>query len=195
MSETPQNNEPAADAPTCNCGCPFTKRKVWIPLLIILILVILGFSFGKGQIISNLWNSWTIKGSDPYQKALKGVQADPKVVEKLGESVEADGWPSGELTELTCNIFFDITGPNGTGKVEAAGRASDQGVWTFNLLKVSFDEGEPIVVELPEEEGGLKAAQPFTPGETPTEDPTKTDSGTTPPAPDLQIDIPVPTDN
>ena len=152
MSETEPKTLQETDGPACSCAGP--KCKLWIPLLIILVLVIAGFIVTKS-------NFWKIYRSDPYSKTLQTVQANSDIQAKLGKPVKASGWPTGNLTDKECKLFFDVVGPNGKGKVVVEGRTSDKGVWSFHKVEVTFDEGEPIQVQMEKQEGELEEAPPF----------------------------------
>ena len=161
MSETEPKTPQKTDGPACSCGS--SKCKLWIPMLI-LALIILGFIIVKSDLFKMFTSGMKLKNSDPYQKSLKAVQEDSKVQAKLGKEVEADGWPTGDLDDRTCNLCFGVKGPNGTGKVVVEGRASDKGVWSFRKIEVTFEEGEPIQVQMESQEGELPPAPLFQPG-------------------------------
>ena len=156
MSETPQNTETAAETTDvqCSCGCPFTKRKWLLPLLLLLI-VILGGLFAAKDILK-------VRFSEPYKIASEAVLADSGVIEKLGEPVKVSGFPSGELNDSDCRLLFRVVGPNGEAVVSALGRVRN-GVWSFNQLEVAFADGSKTSVEVASEEGGLEEAPAWNP--------------------------------
>ena len=62
-----------------------------------------------------------LKSSEPYKLALKKVRQNPEVVKRLGEPIEDGFVPVGEVNiendRGSANLFFDVTGPNGTAHV------------------------------------------------------------------------------
>ena len=91
-----------------------------------------------------------IKSSDAYEGALALAKADAKVIETLGEPIEAGlfvggsvevAGPSGEA-----QLSIPLSGPEGSGKlyVEATKSA---GRWEFHLLELEA-EGRPERIDL-----------------------------------------------
>ena len=92
-----------------------------------------------------------IKSSEPYQMALKRVQADPQVIDRLGQPIEETGWfPMGNI-EITgpggeAQLQFSVAGPQGKAQVftEAVRQA---GQWEQRKLTVRLSSGETLVLQ------------------------------------------------
>lgn len=151
MSETTQNTDTAVSVPSKRGW--FGRNWKWCtPLLILVLVVVVG-----GVIVA--FPILKLRASQPYKIALEAVQADPAVTQKLGEPVKA-GWTlSGDLTEDNCQIFFEVSGPNGTANVTGQARTfSEDNVWSFSLIEVTFTDGTKVSVKTADEEGGLEEA-------------------------------------
>jgi len=98
----------------------------------------------------------TLKASEPYQTALARAQADPRVQAALGEPVQAGFLVGGNISTHTTivngvqnveeeeQLTIPISGPKGSGTLEAAGKKSG-GKWTVTTLKVKIaGQAEPI---------------------------------------------------
>jgi len=93
----------------------------------------------------------TIRSTDVYQQALQTAQSDPRVIEALGEPVEAGFMVSGSVRMNageggTADLSIPISGPNGSGTVYAVATSSG-GVWTFSTLEVEI-AGQPGRIDL-----------------------------------------------
>lgn len=149
MSENTQNNTDTAVAMSSQRGW-FGRNWKWCIPLLVLVAIILGLFIAVLPFLK-------LRASQPYKMALEAVQADPAVIEKLGEPVEA-GWTiSGNLTENNCQIFFDVTGPKETADVTGQARTFDN-VWSFSHIEVTFADGSKVSVKTAVEEGGLEEA-------------------------------------
>ena len=101
------------------------SRNLWwlLPAALLVLIVPCGCC---GGIL--WWVIGSLKSSEPYQMALHRVQTAPKVIEKLGEPIEAASWmPTGNFSYHTINgvasgsasFDFSVSGPKGTARVHA----------------------------------------------------------------------------
>jgi hypothetical protein len=89
----------------------------------------------------------------PVQMAASSaVEGDPAVIEKLGEPIEQSSPParqgSGEIKPAGETFTFDISGPNGTGKVTATAM-KDAGAWKVTVITVQCSDGTTLNVPPP----------------------------------------------
>ena len=92
-----------------------------------------------------------LKSSEPYQTALKRVQADPQVIERLGQPIRDASWvPSGSVNIRNgggnANLMFKVAGPKGSASVRTEARRI-QGKWGTTTLEVTFAGEKPIPLD------------------------------------------------
>jgi hypothetical protein len=85
---------------------------------------------------------------EPFPKALKLVQEDPRVIEKLGTPIiYASIIPSGERNVKDgrgeARMNFDVAGPKGKAHVHLQARCIDS-KWGFTQLEVEFNSNDRI---------------------------------------------------
>ena len=138
-----------------------SRNWLWfIPLTLLLAVLLCGGCCGG--ILVTVFGA--MKTSAPYQMALKQVQNDPQVIEKLGQPIK-DGWiPSGEVNISNgsgdARLDFNVTGPKGTAHVHTEARRSN-GVWTTTVLDVTIDSQRISLT--PAGNSGIGEAPPFEP--------------------------------
>jgi len=92
-----------------------------------------------------------MKSSEPYQTALKRVQADPQVIERLGQPIRDATWvPSGSVNiendRGKANLMFKVAGPKGIASVRTEARRI-QGKWGTHVLEVTFADGKRVSLD------------------------------------------------
>ena len=110
-----------------------------------LTLIALGVAFVAGIVLLVFG---AMKSSDAYKIAFARAKADPRVIEEIGEPIEA-GWFSSGNTKVEggsgeSNLTIPIHGPKGKANVYAVATKS-AGEWEYSKLIVKIDEtGETI---------------------------------------------------
>ena len=95
-----------------------------------------------------------LKSSDPYKMALERVQNDPKVIEALGEPIEAGWTVSGEVIHQmgppagTARLDFDVTGPKGKAHVHSEARCAYYDGWGLTKVEVTTQDNQRIVLDV-----------------------------------------------
>jgi hypothetical protein len=108
-----------------------------------LVCLCAAFAAGIGAVVFG-----AIRSTDVYQEALARARANPAVVEALGEPIEPGWWVTGSI-ETTGNLgdadfTIPVSGPNGSGRLNAVARKSG-GPWEFFRLEVVVDgRSQPI---------------------------------------------------
>lgn len=92
-----------------------------------------------------------LRSSEPYQAALKRVQADPKVIQRLGQPIRDASWvPSGSVNiendRGNANLMFKVAGPKGSASVRTQARRI-RGTWGTTVLDVTFAGEKPIPLD------------------------------------------------
>ena len=162
------------------CGKGWLGRnwKWFLPVFFVLLVVVAVGLFakfvGKGALME-VYRAYqadgVIKASEPFRMALQQLEADPEVVKRLGEPVEAADYASGSV-DVVCedgvetggnaNFYFDLAGPKGTASVACQGKTVD-GKWGLSMLNVTFDDGTRHSVEISGGDDGLDEAPAWTP--------------------------------
>ena len=110
----------------CGCGC---------------LVVILLFVFGIGATIFGL--SKAFDDSTPVKYATELASNNPDVIENLGESIEKNGIPSGNISLSNDNGEIDfsipVKGSKGEGTIVIRGIKTD-GNWVYEDLYVLIKE-------------------------------------------------------
>lgn len=89
--------------------------------------------------------------NDVTEKAIKIINHDKSVTEKLGDNIETDGMFSGNISTVNdkgnADISVPIKGDKGTGRTMIkAEKLNDE--WKYNQISVKIDEtGEVIEIE------------------------------------------------
>jgi hypothetical protein len=107
------------------CGC-FSALVAMLGL----VAAIVYFAFGM------------MKSSEAYRMAFEKAQANPAVIEALGQPIKDGFYVSGSVQVTgasgTADISFPISGPKGKGTVYAkATKSMDE--WTFDELAVKIE--------------------------------------------------------
>jgi len=116
-----------------------------------------------------------LKWSDPYKMTLERVQKDPKVIEALGEPIEAGWTVSGEVIHQmgppagTARLDFDVTGPKGKAHVHSEARCaydvrSSRPEWGLTKVEVTTPDNQRIVLDVSADKDDGQEAPPFQPG-------------------------------
>ena len=119
----------------------------WLLPAAILLLFLLFASF-VGGILFIVESSF--RHSDSYVQALARARANPQVVEKLGQPIEA-GWTASGSINVSgstgdADISVPISGPKGKGTLYVVAKKS-AGRWEFQTLQFEF-EGERDRIDL-----------------------------------------------
>ena len=88
------------------------------------------------------------KSSEPYTAALKRVQQDPEVIERLGQPIKDPSWiPAGSIhtdhERGQANLIFPVSGPKGSASVRTQARRI-AGQWGTTVLEVTFPDGKRV---------------------------------------------------
>jgi len=79
-----------------------------------------------------------------YSAALDEIRQSPEAKERLGEPIQPTRFlPSGDITDNTAKLTFEVTGPKDTAAVNAFSRLID-GQWGFAVLELQFKNGQRI---------------------------------------------------
>jgi hypothetical protein len=87
----------------------------------------------------------------PYAEAHAAVQADQRVIDRLGEPIEAIDYKrqsEGKLNTAGETLQFDIKGPKGTGIVSVVATPEGE-TWKARTITVTFEDGSVIDVPPP----------------------------------------------
>ncbi len=126
------------------------KRKSWfgrnwlwvVPVGGCLTLIVLAV-LGVGSLFYGVTS--LLKNSTPYEYALEQAQENPEVVAQLGETIEADGMISGNLTYTNnkgeANIQIPIKGSKGEGTLFVVGEKYGED-WTYEKLYVLIKDSQ-----------------------------------------------------
>jgi hypothetical protein len=125
----------------------FARNWKWVLPLGILLLLLLFASF-VGSILFIVESSF--RHSDCYVQALARAGADPQVVEKIGQPIEA-GWTASGSINVSgpsgdADISIPISGPKGKGTVYLVAKKS-AGRWEFQTLQIEV-QGEKERIDL-----------------------------------------------
>jgi hypothetical protein len=134
------------------------------------------------------------KEAEAYQVALKQVQQDPKVIERLGKPVEDATWMPSFSYQLAggreeARYDFKVSGPQGTADVHAETRRTG-GPWEIVRLDVIFADGQRVSLDTGSAKGDAPAFDPKGGGDAPKWKPSadlpvpKTDDN------EIQIELP-----
>ena len=92
----------------------------------------------------------SMKSSDAYKEAMARAQADPRVIEKIGQPMRSGWFVSGSVNTNPASgqadLSIPISGPNGKGKIYV-GAKKTAGRWRFETLEVEVD-GSPDRIDL-----------------------------------------------
>ena len=86
-----------------------------------------------------------IKSSDVYQQALQRARSNPEVIRELGEPIEPGLFVSGSIQdssvpgEARAALSIPISGPRGSGTIQAVATKNARGSWEFSLLSVAIN--------------------------------------------------------
>ena len=112
--------------------------KWLLPAGILLLLLLLAIFVGGILFIVET----SFRHSDCYVQALVRARADPQVVEKLGQPIEA-GWTAAGSINISgssgnADISIPISGPKGKGTLYVVAKKS-AGRWEFQTLQVEIN--------------------------------------------------------
>ncbi len=118
--------------PTLAAGC------IAIPVSMIAIVMLLVFGF--------------IKGMTPYKVAVQEATTDQRVIDLVGEPVQAGWWVTGS-TEIngpngSAALMFPVSGPDGTLTIYVDARRA-AGVWTYKDLVAESEATKQRINLLP----------------------------------------------
>jgi hypothetical protein len=123
----------------------FDRNWKWIVtlLLILAFFIVVGF---VGAVVYGV--EALIKGSAPYQFAVRRATESPAVVERVGTPIHIGWFVSGNVhfsgSEGSVNLSIPISGPKGRGHIGVVGKEHAKR-WTFQTLEVDLNgEDEPI---------------------------------------------------
>jgi len=112
--------------------------KWLLPAGILLLLLLLAIFVGGILFIVET----SFRHSDCYVQALVRARADPQVVEKLGQPIEAGWTASGSInisgSSGNADISIPISGPKGKGTLYVVAKKS-AGRWEFQTLQVEIN--------------------------------------------------------
>ncbi len=122
---------------TSGCGCATAILAAIGLAVVLVILLCAGILLGVGV--------FGMRALPPYQTALKKVQNDPQVRERLGEPIESASWiPLGsfkvENDSGSANLTFKVSGPKGKAEVNVIARMI-AGKWGLTTLTVTYPDG------------------------------------------------------
>ena len=88
-----------------------------------------------------------IKSSEPYQTALKRVQASEEVKEAIGEPIQPSFVVQGKVNlqneNGSADLTFPVTGPRGGAQVHVRGDRTG-GAWSYDDVSVTLENGTVI---------------------------------------------------
>lgn len=88
-----------------------------------------------------------VRTSTEFQQVISQIESDPRVVEELGEPIEAGWFFQGNIQvnddQRVVDIKVPISGPNGNGFMHVAGEEI-AGEWRFDTLEVEFASGGSV---------------------------------------------------
>jgi hypothetical protein len=117
------------------------NKSTWlIVLLVVAILIGLPVCLcGSFIAVTYLGITGMIQGSEPFQQGLAKAQANPDVIARLGEPIEASVMTTGNIRldndRGECDLSVPISGPQGSGTLIIRGTRQG-GQWTYQELKV-----------------------------------------------------------
>ncbi|WP_271406354.1 cytochrome c oxidase assembly factor Coa1 family protein [Tenacibaculum soleae] len=121
----------------CGCGC--------IGLILLFVFGIGAAFFGISEIITN---------ATPVEHAIKQAEKNEKVRSFLGEPIEKNGIPSGNISinndEGDVDFSIPISGPNGKGTLIVRGIRTN-GEWIYEDLYVRIKETQEEINLLAQE--------------------------------------------
>ncbi len=168
----------------------FRRNWKWfVPSLFVAVVAATAISvFGYVQI-----RAYRYHQNPVYQTAMRGVQANQQLQDRLGEPIVDSDWnPQGAIetwndaTMGEAKFNFSISGPDGYADVATAGRMVD-GEWFVTGLEVLFPEGDRI--RLTEEIAAKQKADTpaFDPASQPKKQAKKDDAEV---PPDVSVQVP-----
>jgi hypothetical protein len=107
-----------------------------------------------------------LKSSEPYKMALERVQNDPKVIEALGQPIEAGWTVSGEVIPQigpasgNARLDFDVSGPKGKAHVHSEARCVFV-KWGLTKVEVTTPDNKRIVLDVSGDNDDGGDAAPF----------------------------------
>lgn len=85
----------------------------------------------------------TLKGSEPYQVAVRQVHASPEVTRTLGVPLQESWLVMGNYRSVNSSHYvdlnFDVTGPKGKAHVFVVGSGTGSD-WTYRTLSIEFED-------------------------------------------------------
>lgn len=119
----------------------FGRNWLWFIPLSGCLGIILLFVFGIGAAIFGV--SKLITNSTPVEYAIEQASQNSKVISLLGEPIEKDGFPKGNISlhnnDGTVDFSIPIKGNKGEGNLIVKGIKTD-GKWVFEELYVRIKE-------------------------------------------------------
>jgi len=125
-------------------------RRNWRRLVLAVVVVPILICAGAAGWFYVVWVA-PLQSSEPYRAALRRVQADPKVIQRLGQPIRDASWvPSGSVNIRNgggnANLMFKVAGPKGRASVRTQARRI-QGKWGTTTLEVTFAGEKPIPLD------------------------------------------------
>jgi len=134
MATQPGIYQPPATPPNW-----LSRNWKWlIPVLILgFLLLVAAFVTGILLIVET-----SFRHSDCYTQALVRTEANPQVLEKIGQPIVAGWWVSGNINisgpSGNADISIPVSGPKGKGTIYVVAKKS-AGEWTFETLQVEIE--------------------------------------------------------
>lgn len=129
----------------------FRRNWKWVfPLGCLGVVVLLGaFVGGIFFLVEN-----SFRHSEAYAQAMARAQANPQVLDRIGQPLKAAWLVSGSIqvhgSSGEANLSIPISGPKGKGTIFVAARRS-AGAWQFDTLQVEI-QGRTDRIDLLEQE-------------------------------------------
>lgn len=133
------SNVPAASPPASNSNRSWLGRHKILAILILLLTIVLvgGYVLALPYLKPLLHSR--------YAAALEEIRKSPVARERLGEPIRPVRiFPSGDFTETTAKLTFEVEGPKERAEVAAFSRMID-GEWgNFTTLELKFKNGDRL---------------------------------------------------
>lgn len=135
-----QSPTPWEGGPLRKIALPGARLKTALVALLVIGIAVLGFAlFGL-----------IFRSSAVYQGAMEAARSDERVVQALGEPINAGFFITGEISTSglsgDASLRIPIYGPNGHG-VLYAGARRENGVWRYYTLAVTI-AGQDVLIDL-----------------------------------------------
>lgn len=119
----------------------FARNWPWVIPVGGCLAVILLFVFGVGAAIFGVTK--VLKGSEPYEYAVKEASSNEDLIAIIGEPVETDGIMQGSINYnngvSSADIRVPLKGPKGKASVSIKGEKRDE-VWIYEAFYITIKE-------------------------------------------------------